>query len=72
MYSIIVWYDPKKLRYYHKYIKGFASSYNIGDGNSYGHYIVYKFTLNHDIKPVRYNIKQRILNALLDELQKGD
>lgn len=72
MYSIIVWYNPKKRVYYHKYIRGFANSYNIGDGNSYGHYIVYKFKLGSDIKPVRHNIKQRILNALLDELQKGD
>ena len=72
MYSIIVWYNPKKRIYYHKYIKGFANSYNIGDGNSYGHYIVYKFKLASDIQPVRHNIKQRILNVLLDELQKGD
>lgn len=67
MYSVVVWYDPKKRRYYHKYIRGFAHSYNIYDRNSYDHYVVYKFVLNHDIKPVRYNIKQRILNALLKD-----
>lgn len=72
MYSVIVWYNPKKRIYYHKYVKGFANSYEIGNANSYGHYIIYKFVLNHDIRPIKHNIKQRILNALLSELEKGD
>ena len=72
MYSVIVWYNPYKRIYYHKYIKGFANSYNIGLANSYGHYVVYKFVLNHDVVPVKHNLKQRILNALLKELEKGD
>lgn len=72
MYSVVVWYNPQKRIYYHKFIKGFANSYYIGYGNSYGHYVVYKFILNHDLMPARHNIKQRILNALLNELQKGD
>lgn len=72
MYSVIVWYNPCKRVYYHKYIKGFANSYYIGLANSYGHYVVYKFSLNHDVVPLKHNLKQRILNALLKELEKGD
>lgn len=70
--SVIVWYNPNKNVYYHKFIRGFGSSYSIGYTNSYGHYIVYKFILNNNIRPVKHNIKQRIINALLRELEKGD
>lgn len=70
MNSIVIWYNPSKQIYYHRFVKGFGYQYNIGDANSYGHYIIYKLTLNHDIKPIRYNLKQRILNALLNELEK--
>lgn len=69
--TIIVWYNPKKRFYYHKFVKGTGYSYNIGDANSYGHYIVYKIQLYKEVRPIKINLKQRIINALLDELEKN-
>lgn len=67
--TCVVWFNPYKQSYYHHLIKGTAYSYNIGDANSYGHYIVYKFKL-YDFRPVKINLKQKILRALINELDK--
>lgn len=69
--SCIIWYNPKKRVYYHKLYHGLVTSYNIGDANSYGHYIVYKFRLYNE-HSVKINLKQKILRALINELEKGD
>lgn len=68
--TIIVWYNPNKQKIYHKFVKGTGYSYHIGDYNSYGHCIIYIIKLYKEVRPVKIKLKERIIIALLKELNK--
>lgn len=70
MYSCLIWYNPRKDIFYHKFIKGFAVNYDLGMSNSYGHLLMYKFKLdNINDVPIKYRFKKKVIKYLIKELE---
>lgn len=74
MKRIIIWYNPNKGVYYHRYVNDFSNycQYSIGYKNQYEHEIVYMIQPNYDYyNPIlKEPLKRKCVNKLISFLKK--
>lgn len=63
---LIIWFNPKKLSYYYKYVTGFYQDYFVGYKNQYGHSIIMIFELiqTYHKTPLKKRLLRRFISFL--------
>ena len=64
---LIIWYNPNKDIYYHKFVWGWYCNYKVGYINGYGHEVVYILELPSFY---RLSLFQRALKRTIRFLEK--
>ena len=64
---IVVWFNPNKVEYYYKLVKGYYRHYEVGMNNRYGHTVILVIKLRYETfhkMPLRRKVLTKFISFL--------